>query len=880
MESAPNLVAARSFARSLNILLKTVRLYGVDHERTTSSLGTAWEELRAAQKDGGQAGLLLGVSGGQIVLDGVPMEKRPSDRSFAQLLTAAGLASIHFSNRVTVDDLWLLVRAFSSRTGNTGPMAAELTAALGGEKGAIRVNEVRFVAQDASLGEAGVAALLAARSMGPDAQRLQALLQDPQRLLQLIVAAEGARNRPGGPGGLVGLTGSIGGIAGGPVTAPAAAGATNQPVQEDDIFKVLRWLTHLGESAEHPESGGRIADVEKELNQLPPTSQAALAQALSSMSLQSDPPRADDPVLLQLAERVAIRFALERYDRGDVRTNAVLELLDRLKREIGSLRTILKGHEEKMGKAGVEVESHAEILDRQFWARVPDKAKRKMLLSPEAWAVPPRNIRQFVEELLNQGDVPSARAILDNYANCLRTGDVDARRKASTGLTEMVDLFSRTNHSLLKSSLHHMGETLCREANADLQTTLGASFVRFSHEAAAHRQYPAVNEALEAMERLEQKQPGLARILWPRVKVGNPLPEFINEALHAPVLPGGLVDVLRRMPHATVEEVSSRVQKCGRRDEWARLLEMVAATGPGVLIHLRRILETRPAGEAANKIALLSRLGPLDLEELLPARLRDWDTPAHDQVVRQLACSLAPQRTKILNKVYDLLDPAVLAEVVDELGMSDDSGATPRLMSIVERGLSDQGSSYLEIKAIEALGRLRERRAESLLRPLAESKKFWRWTHPREVRICAVQALKKIDPEWTQKFLPKSGLSWADLKVSALDPDPETPWLRQRRYARMKLPAPLSGMISPERSNYRVSIQELSLGGGVASSPCLFKPGTAVPLTFRSGMENIRARILVRESRPQEMAFEISDIEPADLTRLRRPVVRLASKEN
>ena len=313
---------------------------------------------------------------------------------------------------------------------------------------------------------------------------------------------------------------------------------------------------------------------------MPPPGQAALAQALMSLSSQNEPPRPDDPLLVQLAERVAVHFALERYERGDVKTNAVVELLDRLKREIGSLRDILKVHEEKMGRAGMDVESHADILDRQFWARVPDRAKRKMLLSPEAWAVPPRNIRQFVEELLGRDDADSARAILDNYAQCMHTSDVDARRKASTGLTEMADLFSQANHSLLKSSLHHMGEALSREGNADLQSILGASFVRFSHEAAARRQYPAVHEALQAMEILEQRQPGLARILWPRVKVGNPLPEFIEEALHAPRLPEGLVEVLRRMPYATVDQVASRIPRCARRDEWERMLEMVEAVGP------------------------------------------------------------------------------------------------------------------------------------------------------------------------------------------------------------------------------------------------------------------------------------------------------------
>ena len=64
---------------------------------------------------------MLGVSGGQVLLDGVPLEKRPTDRSFAQLLTAAGLSSINFSHRVTVDDFWRFVRAFAARCPRSGP---------------------------------------------------------------------------------------------------------------------------------------------------------------------------------------------------------------------------------------------------------------------------------------------------------------------------------------------------------------------------------------------------------------------------------------------------------------------------------------------------------------------------------------------------------------------------------------------------------------------------------------------------------------------------------------------------------------------------------------------------------------------------------------
>ena len=874
MDDSSNLVAARSFARSLNILLKTVRLYGAEHERTTALLESAWVDLRAALKFSGEGGLLLGVSGNQVLLDGVPLEKRPTDRSFAQLLNSAGLASINFTHRVTIDDFWRFVSAFASRSPKSGPLATELRVMLGGDKGSIKVNEVRFIAHDASVADATMAAQLAARSLGADAQKLQGWLQDPQRLLQLIAAAEGAK----GGGGPVTSSQSGGAAAGPSVATGAPPVLAAAPVQENDVFQILNWLSQLGQTSEHADSPAQITAVEKDLHQLPPQGQAALAQALMSMTSQSEPLRPDDPMLLQLAERVAVRFALDRYQHGDVKTNAVVELLDRLKREIGSLRNILKTHEQKMGEAGMDVESHADILDRQFWARVPAKQKRKMLLSPEAWAVPPRNVRQYVEEVIGSGDIATARSILDNYAKSVHSDDLDARRKASAGLSEMADLFSKANHSLLKSTLHLMGEAMSREGNADLQQLMGASFVRFSHEAAAKRQYPAVQEALEAMDVLEQRQPGLARLLWPRVKVGNPLPDFIEEALHEPHLPEGLTEVLRRMPHATVDHIASRIQRCARRDEWERMLEMVDSVGPEAIAHLGKIVQTRPASEAASKIALLTRLGPRVVEELLPSRLRNWDPSAHDLVVRQLANSLSPERGHLLERVYDLLSRNVLPEAVDELGMSGDSAITPRLMRIVEKETAQPAEPYLQIKAIEALGRLREARAESLLRPLAESKRLWRWLHPRELRITAVQALTKIDPEWAQHFLPKCGLSEAELNLTALDADPNTPWLRQRRYERVNLRNPLKGNVHAGQGLHQVAVQQLSLGGGVAKSQCHLKPGSTVPLEFKTGMSNIHSKVLVREARPQELTFEFVHIEHEDRGRLRRPLVDLHSQ--
>ena len=87
--------------------------YGVNHKRTEGQFETAWKELQQALPKGRDTGFLLGVSDNKLLLDGIPLEAGQAERSFAQLLTAAGLSSIMSSNQVTLDDFTRLVRAFA-----------------------------------------------------------------------------------------------------------------------------------------------------------------------------------------------------------------------------------------------------------------------------------------------------------------------------------------------------------------------------------------------------------------------------------------------------------------------------------------------------------------------------------------------------------------------------------------------------------------------------------------------------------------------------------------------------------------------------------------------------------------------------------------------
>src|SRR5690242_7402 len=191
---------ARAFVRSLNILLKFARLYEFGHLKTTAQFDTTWKELRQALEDSGGSGVLLGASGHQILLDGVPMGSSAGERSFAQLLTSSGIASIHFSPGVTQAQFARFVRAFPSGNAKPSALAEQLKTAMGGDT-AIKVNEIRYVAEDSSVAGIKVAAQLTAKALGAQGDKLRDFFEDPNKMLQMILAAESARGGGGGMGG-------------------------------------------------------------------------------------------------------------------------------------------------------------------------------------------------------------------------------------------------------------------------------------------------------------------------------------------------------------------------------------------------------------------------------------------------------------------------------------------------------------------------------------------------------------------------------------------------------------------------------------------------------------------------------------------------------
>jgi hypothetical protein len=1155
--------AARAFVRSLNILLKFARMYDFGHPRTAKQYETAWTELRTALGAGtdNEAGVLLAVSGDQLLLDGTALESAQSEKSFARMLSAAGIASIHFAPQVTQASLARFVRGFPTGTGaKPVQLAEQLKAALQGDPH-IHVNEVCFVPADSAVAKSTVAAQLAARTLSMNPGASEELFNDPEKLLQLIVAAEGTKGNGGGPGGggpgnggsgggngegwgdgsdegsgngegndgsgrvgsgyeargsrrggarrrgkragsgtgagidsgtdasrsanasgedgpgshdsesradqgsgseaayytpepaeivrdfpagseisgggnpvfVSGSTGAasggnsadgagpntwniVGGSGGGTPLSPDAAGfwfnkggggespsgtgtasegalngisiqgaggtgtssgsglasgsgnggsggrsgrgggsghgggsgqgggssqggksgqgsgpATTggsrtrgwnlagavggevesaapsrwgnatagirgsrsarasagsmavetglMTLHEDELKGILQMLAQIARTSEASGSKLDAEPFQSRLSTLPRRARFTVSQALSALAAQAPSESSDKPTLLKLAEHIAIRFAMESYERGDIEVNAVRQVMDEMSQELDSLRKIMGVYEEKMERHGIAVQSHTDILAQQFWAQIPDEKRKAVLESSEAWCVPPAQVKGYVEGLLSRKENDEAEKVLTNYANCVTNKLVETRRQTSMGLAELAGLYAKCDERLLMNTIRMVGIQLAEERDSELQSLVSAAFVRLSQEAASKRSYPAIQRSVELVEYVETERPGLGKNLRPRIGVENRLPEFIEDALKTGEVPSGLKDLLRRMPTVASVHLAGRFSRAGFREDCDVLISMMQVLDVEGLENLREQLRKGGPNEAIETLGLLTRLDPDTVEQVLPQRVAEWKRVAHDRVVRQIASSGSPERGRLLLQLLDFLDPLIRPLAVDEIGMSGDRSADMRLLRIAEGDLPKDGTEYLRLKAIEALGRLRTTGAEAVLRKIAEARRAFRWASPSELRLVASQAMEKIDPEWVRSFVPRSGLSVAEFSIEPLDVDPNSSAIRQRRYPRLRLERPVPATTTNLKENCHMDIPELTLGGGVAICEQSLHPGSVVNMKLVTSQKTVKVQTIVRDANTQARAFEVVDMELEERSKLRKLLVQLGNAQ-
>lgn len=859
---------SRAFVRSLHVLLKLTHLYGSHHVQTAAQLDEAWSDLRAALEASDASGLVLGAWKSDLVVNGQPVDSSAAETSLAESMSEADIVSIHFTRELKKPSFARFVRVFSGHAQRPGDMLQRLQSAFGeNSNSGVRINEIRYVvAPDYKLAGVSSAApdspLPAAEVVGVNGAGF-----DPQKLIGAISAAEaGGKNKFSGFDFGEELLGSASNHAG--------RNASVHTLTEKEMGNLLRLVSRLSESARSGKADFDSAKWEECFAALPSAAQAILRETLADLASKWPAKHLDSAAMLRLAEELVIRYATIRLQHADISARVIRQLLENLSEEIQPLREALGSGDAKAEKRG---ESYPEFLYGLFWSSVPESVKSGVLLSSEAWCVPPRNIQPFVAELLRREDSSAVEKILGYYVGCVTSHESEVRKKTAAGLNHLADLYTREAGPCLDHAVRVIGEQLAVERDAEVQSLLSSVFVRFSHEAAGKNSFPAVRQTLDTLANLERSVPSWTRGLRPRIGIINRVPEFIEQGLIGPVLRPELTEVLRRLPQAAADHLAARLMRVTRCSERERLVEMGCALGPRASMHLQRALEKSPAPDGIRVAGLLSRIDPQAAEKLLPERISASGREIHDEALRQLSISAAPERGRMLMNLLDHLDPMILPMALDEIGMSGDSTLAPQLLSLAEGEFLPKTGTFLRVKALESVGRLRNPDSAEPLRKFVEARRAFRWAYPAEMRLAAAQALQKVAPEIAQEVLPASDLDPGLLAHAPLDPRPERDFIRYRRYPRVRMAKPVQAVVQSKRGKCEPAVQVLSLEGGLLTGDLQLAVGTPADLKIPSGLRTIRMEVLVRFSRANQAGVEMVGMDIEDRSRLRNLLVSMES---
>ena len=838
--------ASRSFVYSLNALLKFARLYGLHHARSATQFKDTWKELKTAIEAVGPAGLMVGTSGNKLVLDGAVFESTAAENSLAQIFTNAGVASISFTPEVSESSFGDFVRAFAGAAVRPSKLRTFLKNSTGeySQRG-IRINELRFVPASSGASDA-----------------TQNWLRDPAKLAEMIGVEEASRRVRRFKSFEFGeeLVGTA--------HWDGQDAAADRLLTGEEINELMQVVTKTGSTSQ--EQTGNGAEWKERFDALPANAKSVFREAFAEVNLKLRPSTLDDSAWLRLSTDVAIRCATERFESGVLNASAVRPLLDKLGKEIEA------GTKASLAEQGIAADSLTDVLYRQFWASVSGDRKQDVLLSPECWRVPARNIQQYAKEQQRHGDTASAEKILIQYARCVCHIDPEARREAANGVMQIEDIYTSVGGAPLDEAVRAIGEQLSRERDAELQSLLSAVFVKFSQKAAEQREFPAVLRSLDTLTALEKSRPSWTRSLGPRIGMNNRIPEFIEEGLRDSAPRPELIEVLRRAPDAVAGQLTSRLMRVTRGSERESVVAMARAIGEPIKAHLRQTLELGPIGSAVRVVGLLSRIEPVAVEELLPQRIRSGERAAHDEALRQLSIAGAPERGRTLMRMLGSLDAMIVPMALDEIGMCGDVTVAPEVLRVAQGESLPDSSDFLRVKAIEALGRLRVPQMEGDLLHFVEAKGAWRWTYPHEMRLAAAQALVKLDPERAPTLLASSGLDARLLGLAPLDAKRDRDFVRYRRYERIRMTRPTPAVIQSQRGKYQPAVQVLSLEGGLLSGEVQLSVGTPASLRISSGMRPIRLDVLVRFVKSNQAGVEMVGMELEDRSRLRNLLLSMA----
>ncbi|MGH9817693.1 MAG: hypothetical protein ACRD6I_16585, partial [Candidatus Acidiferrales bacterium] len=355
---------------------------------------------------------------------------------------------------------------------------------------------------------------------------------------------------------------------------------------EEDIQGLLSLLRQFAKFSQEPQETAGLPVFQQRLSTVPLRVKRTLREALTTLASQMTPEKPGEQMMIQLAEHMAIRFALKNFQSGTARVSAVRELLERMGREIDQLRKTVAGHETRMADAGLAYRPYAEQLNEQFWANVSQEKKQEVLQSKEAWCMSPQAVRQAVEARRAEGDAEGAAGILAYYAQNIASDDANARRFTAMGITELGDLFAQSEDLLLET-IRSTGAQIPREKDVQARSLVSAAFVRLSTEAVSRRRYSAMAAAVQTLQTLASQDSETAEGLHQRIGIQERIPELVEEALSAKECSSGLAELLTLLPRRAVRCLAERFSQSGFREDCNLILGMARKTGAEGVASLR-----------------------------------------------------------------------------------------------------------------------------------------------------------------------------------------------------------------------------------------------------------------------------------------------------
>ncbi len=436
MRTEAEIAAVRDYVRALNALVKSVRMYGLEHERVTSQIDIAWAKLQTSLSD--NPSFLLGASASVLTLDTIPLGDSPVERGLAELLSKGGVTSIQFAAHVTHEEFSRFVHAVAgSGKAQPGGVLTRLHSELGNTPTAgIRVNVT---------GDQAASVETAAPPPTINIEILLKALEDPKKMAEVLD----------------------------PIFAAIPEGQL-PPMPEPEAVRLLRLIGLLQEAAQ---DSSKTSQVQQHLNAISPTAKAIWKQSLEALA--EAPAKDDDESLLtRLGTDLSVRYAVDGYQQNQFSSEALPEIFQRLGKEISALGGA--------AAAGEDAETLlADAIGDQFWEAAPADKKRETLLSTEAWCVPSFSIKPIVNQMIEAGENQEALNLLLNYVSCILSPNPATRRRTAHGIRDIANLYASTFSEALEGAFEKLLEQMQKEDQPDLKKLITDALLQVNTAATA-----------------------------------------------------------------------------------------------------------------------------------------------------------------------------------------------------------------------------------------------------------------------------------------------------------------------------------------------------------------------------------------------------------